>query len=109
MSRIAVLANRPLMPLIMDQLEARFEVFRWTDIAPPDRAAFAAGDGKRIRGIAFGHAGDVVDAAMMDHFPSSKSSRISVSAMMRSIRKPPQRARFSSPTRPMCSPMRWPI
>jgi lactate dehydrogenase-like 2-hydroxyacid dehydrogenase len=69
MTRPAIVVNRPLMPLITDQLEARFEVHRWWEITEAARIAFLAGAAKEVRGMAVNFAAGLLDGGFMDQFP----------------------------------------
>jgi lactate dehydrogenase-like 2-hydroxyacid dehydrogenase len=68
-ARTEILVNRLLMPMILDQLEARFRVHRWWEIQEADRAAFLAEHAKGIRGIAYSHDGSHLDDSAMAQFP----------------------------------------
>ncbi len=65
MSRPEVLIAGPMLPYVVDGLEARFTVHKiWEH---DDREAFAAGPGQRIRAVACGQTG--IDAALIGQLP----------------------------------------
>jgi lactate dehydrogenase-like 2-hydroxyacid dehydrogenase len=70
MSRPSILINRAMMPLIMDQLEARFTVHRWWEMDEEAQKRFVGETGPAIRGMAYLHAGAVIGGPFMDQFPS---------------------------------------
>jgi lactate dehydrogenase-like 2-hydroxyacid dehydrogenase len=68
-SRPHVLINRPMMPLIVDQVEARFAAHRWWEMDEAARQAFFAGEAKTIRGMAFSFGSERISGPFFDHFP----------------------------------------
>jgi lactate dehydrogenase-like 2-hydroxyacid dehydrogenase len=69
MSRPSIVVNRQLMPLIMDQIEARYAVHRWWELTDATRGAFLADQAKEVRGMAVNFASGLLDGPFMDQFP----------------------------------------
>lgn len=65
-----ILINRPLMPLIVDQLAERFTLVRWYEQDEATRRAFLAEGARAVRGIVCGYSAERIDGAFMDQFPA---------------------------------------
>jgi lactate dehydrogenase-like 2-hydroxyacid dehydrogenase len=69
MSKPALLSTGPMMPLMVEALEAAFEAHWWHEIADRDR--FLAETGPRIEAVCTGaHTGVRTDAALMARLPA---------------------------------------
>jgi lactate dehydrogenase-like 2-hydroxyacid dehydrogenase len=69
LSAHSVLVYRPMMPLIMDQLGARFTLHHWSSMNEAEKAGFVTGEGRSLRAISFLHGTEKLDGRFMDQFP----------------------------------------
>ncbi len=73
------------MPFVTDQLASRFDLAFWSEMDEQREPPGAMGRAGLLRAIAFQHAGDVIDGAIMDRFPALALIANFGSAMMPSM------------------------